>query len=154
MKEKMTTCSKYEMLALSETESPLLKEHLKTCSSCRDFVAFTGIVVNCQPDIASTPPLPVVHVQSPNKRAIRRVWYSAGAAALVLIGIATVLNGPQQSVKMTVATGSEIAAAESAKDYIFSWDQSEMINDFSQLADSFEELQNMTDWQINSYAME
>ena len=89
-------CCEYEIMVLSEPESALLAEHLKTCEACRNFALFAQAVIDCPPAVGDTPPLPLVYVRAPQKRSARRIWYSVGAAALVVCAVVFTQVSPQQ----------------------------------------------------------
>lgn len=83
MEQRITPgkCEEIQIRFLTTPEDPEVSAHLAECDECASFALFHDALISTTDPVADTPGLPIKIYRRP---AVRRIWFSACAAAVAL----------------------------------------------------------------------
>lgn len=176
MEQRITPgkCEEIQIRFLTTPEDPEVSAHLAECDECASFALFHDALIATTDPVADTPGLPIKIYRRP---AVRRIWFSACAAAVALCAGTAVFRAANVSTSnrriqeniaaINLQPDAYIAASNEttqfaandrnnqngeASEVSMSWDASDESQMIEALQQEFDLLYaNNSDWKIQEY---
>ena len=176
MEQRITPgkCEEIQIRFLTTPEDPEVSAHLAECDECASFALFHDALIATTDPVADTPGLPIKIYRRP---AVRRIWFSACAAAVALCAGTAVFRAANVSTSnrriqeniaaINLQPNAYIAASNEttqfaandrnnqngeASEVSMSWDASDESQMIEALQQEFDLLYaNNSDWKIQEY---